>query len=55
MEQLKERKDMDPRFTWDFTDLYPSDEAWEQEMNALGGEVESLSALKERLGQVQLP
>ncbi len=51
MEQLKERKDMDPRFTWDFTDLYPSDEAWEQEMNALGGEVESLSSLKGTLGQ----
>ena len=30
MEQLKERKDMDPRFTWDFTDLFPSDAAWEE-------------------------
>ena len=50
MEQLKERKDMDPRFTWDFTDLYPSDEAWEEEMKALGGEVESLASIKGTLG-----
>ena len=26
MEQLKARKEMDPAYTWDFTDLYPSDE-----------------------------
>ena len=50
MEQLKERKDMEPRFTWDFTDLNPSDEAWEEEMKALGGEVESLASIKGTLG-----
>ena len=46
MEQLKARKEMDPAYTWDFTDLYPSDEAWEQEVNALKAEIPALAALK---------
>jgi oligoendopeptidase F len=32
------RSDIDPRYTWNLTDLYPSDEAWEQEY----GEVKNL-------------
>ena len=46
MEQLKARKEMDPAYTWDFTDLYPSDEAWEKEVNALKAEIPALAALK---------
>ncbi len=50
MEQLKDRKDMDPRYTWDFTDLFPSDTAWEEEMKGVEAEIDSLSALKGTLG-----
>ena len=50
MEQLKERKDVDPRFTWDFTDLFPTDEAWEQELESLKGEVAGFAAVKGTLG-----
>ena len=46
MEQLKARKDMDPRYTWDFTDLYPSDEAWEAEVQNLKNEIPALGNLK---------
>lgn len=46
MEQLKARKEMDPAYTWDFTDLYPSDEAWEKEVAALKAEIPALAALK---------
>ncbi len=51
MEQVKERKDVDPRYTWDFTDLYPSDEAWEQELESLKGEIAAFAGLKGTLGQ----
>lgn len=51
MEQLKERKDVDARYTWDFTDLFPSDEAWEQELQSLRTEVENFAELKGTLGQ----
>lgn len=53
MEQLKARKDMDPAYTWDFTDLYPSDEAWEQEVNALKAEIPALGALKGTIGSAE--
>ena len=46
MEQLKARKEMDPAYTWDFTELYPSDEAWEQEVSTLKAEIPALTALK---------
>lgn len=50
MEQLKERKDVDPRFTWDFTDLFPTDEAWEQELESLKAEVAGFAGVKGTLG-----
>lgn len=50
MEQLKERKDMDSRFTWDFTDLFPSDAAWEEEMKAVEADIDSLASVKGTLG-----
>ncbi len=32
MSEVKERKEMDPRFEWDLTPLYESDEAWEKDV-----------------------
>ena len=34
-ELLKERKDMDPAFTWDLATLYPSDADWEADFGRL--------------------
>jgi oligoendopeptidase F len=50
MKQLKERKDADPRYTWDFTDLYPSEAAWEEELNALKEEVAAFAEVQGTLG-----
>ena len=37
--------------TWDLTDLYPSDAAWQAEHDRLAGEIPKLKALKGTLGQ----
>ena len=42
---LSPRKDMDPRFQWDLTDIFPSQEAWEKSYQQAGKAVEALSAL----------
>ena len=46
MTELKARKDMDPAYQWDFTPIYPSSDAWEAELNALSGELETVKGLK---------
>ena len=47
---MKARNEIDPKYQWDFTPIYPSDEAWEQELNELMQEVEKLAALEGTLG-----
>ena len=44
------RKEADPRYTWDFTHIYPSEAAWEEELTALRSEVEAFAAVKGTLG-----
>lgn len=51
MEQLKARKDADPRYTWDFTHLFPSDDAWEKELESLRAEVAVFPEVQGTLGQ----
>lgn len=48
--ELKARKDMDPRFTWDFTAMFASDEAWEAEIAALNAETDGIDKIKGTLG-----
>ena len=48
---MQARKDMDPKFQWDFTHLYASDEAWEEALNALRSE---LSANVNKVGEYWL-
>ncbi len=48
--ELKARKDMDPRFTWDFTAMFASDEAWEAEIAALNTETDGIDRIKGTLG-----
>lgn len=42
---LKNRQDMDPRFQWRLSDIFPSQEAWEQQYEASQREVETLGQL----------
>ena len=48
---MKARNEIDPRYQWDFTPIYPSDEAWEAELNALTAEIGKLTAIEGTLGQ----
>ncbi len=47
---MQARKDMDPKFQWDFTHMYASDEAWEAELNAVVAEIEKIAAIEGTLG-----
>ena len=47
---MQARKDMDPRFQWDFTHIYASDEAWEQELNAIVADLPKIAAIEGTLG-----
>lgn len=48
---LSARKDMDPRFMWKLTDIFPSQEAWEKAWEQAGKAVEGLSELPGTLKQ----
>ena len=47
---MQARKDMDPKFQWDFTHMYASDEAWETELNALVADLPKIAAIEGTLG-----
>ena len=47
---MQARKDMDPRFQWDFTHMYASDEAWEAELNAVVKDLDRIAAVEGTLG-----
>lgn len=54
MEQAKkipQRSEIAPEDKWAIEDLYPTDEAWEQDLTALEEEREKLSAFAGRLGE----
>lgn len=42
---LLSRKDMDPKFMWKLTDIFPSQKAWEEAYQKAQDQVEALSAL----------
>ena len=47
---MQARKDMDPKYQWDFTHMYASDEVWEQELCRLVADLPKLSAIEGTLG-----
>ncbi len=49
--ELKNRKDMDSAYQWDFTDIFESDEAWESKLNAIAQTIPSISAFEGKLGK----
>ena len=46
----RKRSEMNPQDTWDFTDLFPSDEAWEQELASLDADRIELASYCGKLG-----
>lgn len=49
--QIPKRSEVDPRYTWALEDLFPSDEAWEEALAALGSMPEQMAAYRGRLGE----
>lgn len=49
--QIPKRSEVDPRYTWALEDLFPSDEAWEEALAALGNMPEQMAAYRGRLGE----
>lgn len=47
---MKARNEIDPKYQWDFTPIFPNDEAWEAELVSLSQEVEKLDAIEGTLG-----
>ncbi|MFP4528008.1 MAG: oligoendopeptidase F [Candidatus Kapaibacterium sp.] len=48
--QLLERKDIDPRYTWNLEDIYKSEDQWQQDYNWLKDQVDRLKSFEGRLG-----
>lgn len=49
MAELKERKDMDPRFQWDLTTLYKSDDEWEKTLPKLDQKIAKAASFEGKL------
>ncbi|MGI6107514.1 MAG: oligoendopeptidase F [Lachnospiraceae bacterium] len=49
MAELKDRKDMDPAYTWDLSSLYRDDQAWEKDFAALDAAAAKVTAYRGKL------
>lgn len=50
-ERIPLREELDERYTWDLSDIYPSDEAWEEDFEKFRRLPERIAAYKGRLGE----
>ena len=48
---IRKRSEVAAEFTWDLTDIFPSDEAWRAEYEALKPYAEAVAAYQGRLGE----
>ncbi len=51
MKTIPQRSDIEDQYTWKVEDIYPSDQAWEQEFTALEENYERLRSYEGRLGE----
>ena len=51
MEKIRNRQDIPQEDKWAIEDLYPTDQAWEQELNTLDEDSTYLASFAGRLGQ----
>lgn len=49
--KLPERNEIDPKYTWDLSHIYPNDEAWEQDYEVLSKLIDKLTSFKGILNQ----
>ena len=49
--RIPKRSEIPEEYTWDLRDMYPSDEAWRQEYEALREMPARLAAFRGRLGE----
>ena len=52
-QQIRKRAEIPTEDTWNLADLYPSDEAWEQDLEVLKEEGRGLAAYKDRLNRAE--
>ena len=50
-EKILKRSEIPEQFKWDLTAIFPSDEAWEKEYEALKAEPEKIASFRGKLGQ----
>lgn len=50
VKKIPERGEIAEQFKWDTTDIFPSDEAWQKECDALKGEIDKLKGYAGKLG-----
>ncbi len=48
--ELKPRAEMDPKYMWDLTPIFPNDQAWEDALKSAGETVNTLKAIPGTLG-----
>ncbi len=51
VQSIPARDQLDPKHTWNLTDLFPSDEAWQAEFTRLRESLKQLAGYKGRLGE----
>jgi oligoendopeptidase F len=50
-QELKERKDIDPKYKWDLTSIYATDGAWEADVERLEGMIPTLKGFEGKISQ----
>ncbi len=53
METLKERKQMDPAFTWDLSSLFKDDQDWEAQLPLLDEKIKAAASFRGRLNNAE--
>ena len=52
-EELKERKEMDPKFMWDLSTLFESDEAWEEALKNVDSCIKKVADFEGKLNSAE--
>ena len=50
-ESIRKRAEIEDKYKWDLTHIYPSDEAWQADFDLLAGKVEELTALNGKVAE----
>ena len=52
MSEIKTREEIAPKYKWRLEDLFPSEQAWEQELKRLEGEIPEAARFKGKLNSL---